>query len=65
MKARERKKFVEAWKSHSRSFGALAFTPSEELSNEVKIMINKWDALIERVADDKIEHSKRRLRKVV
>jgi hypothetical protein len=65
MQERERKKFVEAWRSHTKDFNILAFTPSEGLSNEVKHTINKLNVLIERVADDKIAFSKRKMKKVI
>lgn len=65
MQERERKKFVEAWKSHANDFRALAFTPNLELSKEVRATVIHLDSLIERVADDKIQFSKKKMKRVI
>jgi hypothetical protein len=65
MQERERKKFVRAWKNHANDFYTLAMTPSLELSKEVRATVIHLDSLIEKVADDKIRASKRKMKRVV
>ena len=66
MKESERKEFVRRWKSHANDFNILRLTPSMELSEEIGKTIKHLDDLIERVAEDKIQASKRKkLKKVV
>ena len=65
MKQSERKEYVKRWKSHANDFRMLMMTPSLELSNEVRKTVEHLDSLIEKVADDKIAHSKRKMKKVI
>lgn len=47
------KKYVESWDDYIEGFGILRLTPSKELSNEVKIEMEKLKTLVRRIADDK------------
>jgi len=53
METKSRKRFVEAWKNHIDCLWALTWTPSKNLSEEVKETIEKLELLIEAVATDK------------
>jgi len=49
-----KKDYVERWHSHINwALSQLTWTPTEELSNEIKATINKLKELVIKVAEDK------------
>ncbi len=53
METKTKQEYIDAWNSHIDICGTLTWTPSEELSQEVKTTIDKLKELVVRVAEDK------------
>jgi hypothetical protein len=55
METKSKKRYIEEWDSYIKALYTLAFTPSEELSMEVKQTVDKLKNLVKKVADDKFD----------
>ena len=50
---KSKKKYIEAWESHIDTLGILRWTPSTELSKEVKQKMDDLKVLVRKIAKDK------------